>query len=148
MVKKTASQSGGNLLLTIITQNLLEFFFSTNMGKRFKSTHLNPLGRSTKNYFLSKGGLNIEKKSPAMRRSPVLGSLQLGTSEADIPYQKVIVYLESVFVCNGHPPIQVAHPCLIWCAMTQNQALTSLQEVRAYIIGTGYTHGASMVDAT
>ena len=75
-----------------------------------------------------------------MRRSPVLGSLQLGTSEADIPYQKVIVYLESVFVCNGHPPIQAAHPCLIWCAMTQNQALTTLYKRSGHTLLVQGTH--------
>ena len=59
--------------------------------------------------------------------------------KVEIPYQKIIVDvnhfslikkcifdMKSVSVCNGHPPIQAAHPSLIWCAVTQNQALTTL----------------------
>ena len=62
--------------------------------------------------------------------------------KVDIPYQKVIDYvnyfvlysktvslISILCLCVGLlviPPILAAHPCLIWCAVTQNQALTTL----------------------
>ena len=46
-------------------------------------------------------------------------------------HRKTVSLICSLCVCNGHPPMQAACPCLIWCAVTQNQALN---EVSAYII--------------